>query len=208
MIMPPGGDQESRQSCGIFMSKCGPKGIITDLRSLEAARSAARTCVAVILFFWTAAAAPASRPDAVPIAGWLERVRLSPGDVVLEAKLDTGARTSSLHAIDLQQFERDGKDWVAFNVVGDNGLSVRIERPVVRISRIKSALGTDEGRPTVTLGICIGSIYRVTEVNLVDRNGLTRPLLVGRRFLGGRFRVDPRRRYLLEPACEGQATIP
>lgn len=103
---------------------------------------------------------------------------------------------------------RDGKDWVAFNLVGDNGHSGRIERPVVRISRIKSALGTDEGRPTVTLGLCIGSVYRITEVNLVDRENLIKPLLVGRRFLSGRLRVDPRRRYLLEPACKGHAVIP
>jgi hypothetical protein len=124
---------------------------------------------------------------------------------VLEAKLDTGARTSSLDAVNLQQFERDGKDWVAFDVVGDDGRSVRIERPIVRIARIKSALGTDQARPTVTLGICIGRVYRVTEVNLVDRNGLTKPLLVGRRFLKGRLLVDLNRRYLLEPACKRKA---
>lgn len=158
--------------------------------------------VALILSLSAACAAYAAQPDAVPVAGWLERARLSPGDIVLEAKLDSGARTSSLHAVNVQQFERDGKEWVAFDVAGNDGRSVRIERPLVRIARIKSALGTDEARPTVTLGICIGSIYRVTEVNLVDRNGLTKPLLIGRRFLKGRLLVDLNRRYLLEPACK------
>jgi len=128
-----------------------------------------------------------------------------PGNVVLDAKLDSGARTSSLHAMNLKTFRRDGKDWVAFDVNGSDGRSVRIERPIVRIARIKSALGADQGRPTVTMGICIGSVYRITEVNLVDRSSLTTPLLIGRRFLKGRLLVDLNRRYLLEPACTQKA---
>ncbi|MBI2226094.1 MAG: ATP-dependent zinc protease [Betaproteobacteria bacterium] len=158
--------------------------------------------MALLLLISTASAADVPRPRALPIAGWLERARLAPGNVVLEAKLDSGARTSSLHATNLQQFRRDGQDWVAFDVNGNDGRSVRIERPLVRIARIKSALGTGEGRPTVTLGICIGNVYRVTEVNLVDRSSLSKPLLVGRRFLKGRLLVDLNRRYLLEPACK------
>jgi len=117
-----------------------------------------QACVALLLLISTASAADVPRPRALPIAGWLERARLVPGNIVLEAKLDTGARTSSLDATNLQQFKRRRKDWVAFDVVGDDGRSVRIERPLVRIARIKSALGTDEARPTITLGICIGSV--------------------------------------------------
>ncbi|MBI2223497.1 MAG: ATP-dependent zinc protease [Betaproteobacteria bacterium] len=167
--------------------------------------SMTQACVALLLLLSTTSAADVPRPRALPIAGWLERARLAPGNVVLEAKLDSGARTSSLHAMNLQQFKRDGKDWVAFDVSGAYGRSVRIERPLVRVARIKSALGADEGRPTVTLGICIGRVYRVTEVNLVDRSSLATPLLVGRRFLKGRLLVDLNRRYLLEPACTRSA---
>lgn len=169
----------------------------------RAARRAGQWALATALFLG-ATSALAARSDTLPVAGWLERARITPGDVVLEAKLDTGARTSSLHATGLQRFDRDGKEWVAFTVGDGNGTSVRLERPVVRTSRVKSALGGDEGRPTVVLGICIGGTYRTTEVSLVDREHLAKPLLVGRRFLGGRFRVDPRRRYLLEPSCTAQ----
>jgi hypothetical protein len=155
-----------------------------------------------------AAVAPsrAAQQDALPVAGWLERARISPGEVVMEAKLDSGALTSSLHATNIEKFERDGKGWVAFDVAGDDdGRRVRIERPIVRVAQVKSALGTDESRLTVTLGICIGSVYRVTEVNLADRNNVTKPLLIGRRFLRGRLLVDLKRRYLLEPACTKKA---
>ena len=156
---------------------------------------------ALILLLLTAPAAYGAQPGSLPVAGWLERARLSPGEILLEAKLDSGALTSSLHAANLKQFKRDGKDWVAFDVTGNDGRTVHIERPLVRIAKIKSALGTDEGRPTVTLGICVGNVYRVTEVNLVDRGGLTNPLLIGRRFLRDQLLVDAGRQYLMEPTC-------
>ena len=144
-------------------------------------------------------------PYALPVAGRMENVRLTPGDVVVEAKLDTGARTSSLDAVNMQRLIRDGADWMALDVAGNDGRNVRIERPVVRIAKIKSALGVDEDRPVVTLGVCIGKVYRVTEVNLVDRGDLTAPLLIGRRFLHGRLLVNVNRRHLLEPACKRTA---
>ena len=142
---------------------------------------------------------------ALPVAGRIEHVRLTPGDIVVEGKLDTGARTSSLDAINMQRLVRDNADWMAFDVTGNDGRTVRIERPVVRIAKIRSALGVDEDRPVVTLGVCIGKVYRVTEVNLVDRGDLTAPLLIGRRFLQGRLLVNVNRRHLLEPACKRTA---
>ena len=151
---------------------------------------------------WATCSAHAARPEAVPVAGWLELARLSPGEIVLEAKLDSGARTSSLHAVNLQHYEHDGKAWVSFDVVGADGRSARIERPVVRTARVKSALGSDEARPTITLGVCVGPVYRVTEISLVDREGLPQPLLIGRRFLRGRLLVDVGRRHLLRPDCK------
>ena len=54
----------------------------------------------------------------------------------------------------------------------------------------------------VKLGICIGSVYRVTEVGLVDRSNLAKPLLIGRRFLSGRLLIDLKGRHLLEPVCK------
>lgn len=172
-------------ACGLTLQRC--------------VRRATCVCLSVVL---SVPVVLASQPVAVPVAGWIERARLSPGDIVLEAKLDTGARTSSLHAVNLRQFERDGKNWAAFDVTGNDGRSVRLERPVLRIAHIKSALGSDEARPTVTLGICIGRVYLITEVNLVDRSSMTKPLLIGRRFLKGQLRVDLAHRYLLEPACD------
>jgi hypothetical protein len=162
-------------------------------------------CAALMSLAMAAPAASPPRHEPLPVAGFVERARISPGEVVLEAKLDTGALTSSLHATQLRKFERDGSEWLAFDVVGNDGRTVHIERPLVRIARVKSALGTDAARPTVTLGVCIGTVYRVTEVSLVDRADLTHPLLVGRRFLRGRLLVDSHATHMFEPACKEKA---
>jgi hypothetical protein len=140
-------------------------------------------------------------PREALVAGRLERVRISPGELVVEATLDTGAHTSSLHAENVQRFKRDGLQWIAFEVRGEDGRVARLERPLVRVSRVRSALGSDGARPVVRLGLCVGTVYRAVDVSLVDRSGLKRPLLVGRTFLRDRVLVDSGRRHLTEPAC-------
>lgn len=164
-------------------------------------RIGSRAAVALAAFMSWCLAVAGEHP-AQAVAGWLERAKLVPGEVVMQAKLDTGADTSSLHAAAIQHFERDGKPWVAFNVVGRDGRSVRTERPVVRTARVRSALGEGQSRPTVRLGICIGTVYRITEVTLADRSRLDVPLLVGRRFLEGHLLVDSAKRELHEPSCQ------
>ena len=139
---------------------------------------------------------------ALTVVGWLERAKLVPGEVILQAKLDTGADTSSLHATAIQHFIRDGRPWVSFNVVGGDGQSVRVERPVVRTAHVRSALGPGQARPTVRFGICVANVYRVTEVTLADRTRVDVPLLVGRRFLEGQLLVDSGQRELHEPNCQ------
>jgi hypothetical protein len=146
----------------------------------------------------------ADATERLPIAGWLERARITPGGLVLDAKLDSGASRSSLHATNIQRFQRDGSEWLAFDLETGEGRPLRMERPLKRIARIRSAPGAEEERPVVTLGICVGNVYRVTEVNLVDRSGLAKPLLIGRSFLRGRLLVDLKNRYLLEPTCKGK----
>ena len=133
--------------------------------------------------------------------GWIERVRLGSEGVVVAAKLDTGADTSSLYARDLRWHGREDGEWVEFEVAVSNGEITRFERKVVRITRVKRASGAAERRPTVHMGICLGGVYRDAEVNLTDRSAFNYELLVGRRFLANYFRVDPALVYTVEPRC-------
>lgn len=136
------------------------------------------------------------------VAGWIERVRLGEEGIVLSAKLDTGADNSSLHATDVRWFTRDGGHWVAFEVAGEDGRKVRFERKVTRITEIKRRGGMKPiERPTVLMGVCLGSVYRIAEVNLADRSRFKQPFLVGRSFLANQFVVDSARTNTVEPDC-------
>ena len=135
------------------------------------------------------------------VVGWIESVKLGGEGLVLPAKLDTGADTSSLHVSDITWIRRHDGDWVTFEVAGKDNRKVRLERKVERVARVKKAAGGVQDRPTVLLGVCLGNTYRVTEVNLTDRTGFKLPFLVGRSFLAERFAVDSSRTDTLEPAC-------
>jgi hypothetical protein len=139
-----------------------------------------------------------AQPDVV---GWIEPVRLGEG-VVIPAKLDTGADTSSLHASDLSWSRRPDGDWVAFDVIGQDNRKVRLERKVERVTRVKKASGGVQSRPVVLLSVCLGNTYRTTEVNLTDRAGFKLPFLIGRSFLAERFAVDSSRVETTQPACK------
>lgn len=136
------------------------------------------------------------------VVGWVETVKLGTEGLAISAKLDTGADTSSLHADDIRWFTRDDGDWVSFEVANENGEKARFERRVVRIARIKRTRGDPQRRPTIMLGICLGAVYRLTQVNLVDRGRLNYDLLVGRRFLKDHFAVDSARTYTVKPRCD------
>lgn len=140
------------------------------------------------------------------VVGYLEPValRLDRGWLELPAKLDSGAATSSLGSSRITPFPREGTPWVRFVVETPAGERITLERPRVRTARIRRANTPTEERPVVPLTLCLGGVAREVEVNLAQRQGMTHPLLVGRSFLAGPFRIDPARRHLTTPTCPGQ----
>jgi hypothetical protein len=141
--------------------------------------------------------------DNTQVVGWIEKACIQPGQLVLPAKVDTGAVTCSLHAPDLIEFERDGEKWVRFTIVDRSGKEAVIEKKIVGIRKIKRHFGEFQNRPVIRLGICVGNIHRTSEVNLVDRTGFEYPLLIGRNFMDGRLVVNPSATYTIEPSCAG-----
>jgi hypothetical protein len=134
-------------------------------------------------------------------AGWIEKAVLYPQGMVLHAKLDTGARTSSLHASDPEYIYRDGKEWVRISVTNRNIETVMVEAPVVRDVKIKRHFGERQVRKVVLLDLCIGNVRKTEEVSLVDRTGLNYQLLIGRNFLKNALLIDSGSTYLLSPDC-------
>lgn len=141
-----------------------------------------------------------------PVVGWVERVRIYPGDFEIHAKIDTGAKTSSLNAPNMRIFRRDGEDWVSFEVTNRKGKTRRFEEKIARISKIRRHGGNIQQRPVVMLGICVGSVFRKTQVNLIDRKNFNYQMLIGRRFLGKQVIVDPGRTFIAKPSCKREAT--
>ena len=137
------------------------------------------------------------------VSGWVEKVTVGSPEFVMRAKIDTGAKNSSLHAKDYRIFNKQGKDWVSFSIKNKEGNSQLIEKPIKRITSIKQKGGRpNRQRPVIVLGICLGNVYKEEEVNLVDRANFNYPMLVGRSFLKGSFVVDSEVKLTATPTCK------
>ncbi|BCN92252.1 hypothetical protein THMIRHAM_00370 [Thiomicrorhabdus immobilis] len=129
------------------------------------------------------------------IIGWLENITLinQGQQLTIAAKIDSGADYSSIHAVDIEIFQKVNQDWIKFKTIND----FEVEAPLYRYTQIKTKKVGFQDRPVVKLEVCIGDIRRVIEVNLVDREHFSRPMLVGREALSG-FLIDPTKTDLLE----------
>jgi hypothetical protein len=149
--------------------------------------------------------AQAETPREKTVIGRVEEIAIMPEGFVLRAKVDSGARTSSLNARGYTLFNREGRKWVRFTVTNAKKESMTLERPVTRIARIKRIQGKSQERPVIMLKICLGRYEAETEVNLVDRTGFNYQFLIGRRYMEGRFVIDPARGWTKKPACPAEA---
>lgn len=139
------------------------------------------------------------------MVGELETVWVEPPGINLVARVDTGAQSSSLHAENLVEFERDGDKWVRFdidmNVNGEDQLDdttvTTLEREVVRYVRVfQQADPEGSRRPVVKVRLRLGMIEQTFELTLADRGHLDHPLLLGRNFLTDFALVDVARQFV------------
>jgi len=138
--------------------------------------------------------------DGKMLLGRHEWVYLPAQKLVLPARIDSGANTSSLHAVNVQQFERDGKTWVKFEThyqsEKDQPASVvEVEAPMLRKVKVTQASGS-EARPVVSLPVQLGPLTQTIEFTLTDRGNLTFPVLLGRRFFMDIALVDVSKTYV------------
>ncbi|WP_211754347.1 ATP-dependent zinc protease family protein [Nocardioides gansuensis] len=133
-------------------------------------------------------------------AGWREWVAL-PGAGVpwIKAKLDTGARSSAMHAFDLEQYEVDGEAWVRFSIhpwQRSTDDAVLTELPVLDRRRVRSSSGHTVERPVVLMDIELVGRVVTAEMTLTRRDEMGFRMLIGREALRQGFLVDPARSYL------------
>lgn len=136
------------------------------------------------------------------VFGWVEWVCVLPQRVQIKAKLDSGARTSSMNAQDLTEFERDGDDWVRFKIEHpESGEMVDIERPVSRWLRIVQHGDDPQRRPVVKMEVKLGEIHQEVEFSLADRSNFVYQILIGRNYLKGLGLIDSDETFLAGHPC-------
>ncbi|MBL1293974.1 MAG: ATP-dependent zinc protease [Thiotrichales bacterium] len=140
------------------------------------------------------------------IAGWVEKVSLIGHPNILKAKLDSGAKTSSIHAENVELFKRDGERWVRFKLLltDKKGNTKRLAMEKVRERRvkIKEHDGNHDSRPVVKIDICFDGRSYSVEFTLADRSEFIYPVLLGRRFLAGIAVIDPEATFLTQAQCK------
>jgi len=134
------------------------------------------------------------------VLGWREWISLDEWGIDhLKAKVDTGARTSSLHAFGLETFDRDGVGWVRFEIhpwQRSESNSVVAESRVVDTRPVKSSSGQVEERPIIHTPVTIAGRSIEVELTLTNRDEMGFRMLLGRQAVRGRFLVDPGASYL------------
>ena len=130
--------------------------------------------------------------------GWRERLALPQlGIALLKAKLDTGARSSSLHVDTLETFQRDGDTWLRFSLhVGRRSpLAIRCEAPALDRRTVTDTGGRRTERWFIRTAVELAGQQFEIDVNLTDRRHMLFPMLLGRSALSGRVAVDPALSY-------------
>ena len=151
--------------------------------------------------------AVADTPQAreMTILGWVEYVEFPAQQFKVKAKLDTGAKTSSLHAENIEWFTKKDEEWVRFEFQAPNYAdpdhrgdtkTVTFEAPVERSVLIKQHKRASAKRAVVNMSFLLAGKKHQAQFTLTDRSKFNYPVLLGRRFLKQVALVDPGNTFL------------
>ena len=135
-----------------------------------------------------------------PTIGWREWVALPALAIPrIKVKVDTGARSSALHAFDIERFRRRGAEWVRFGVhpaQREKRPTVVCEAPLVADRPVRSSTGHRQLRPVILTDVVLGEARWPIEVTLTSRDDMGFRMLLGRSAVRGRFLIDCGRSFL------------
>ena len=129
----------------------------------------------------------------------------------LQVRVDTGAKTSSLHVDNLEKFTRSGKPWVHFDIhpdVYDVSKIISCKAALYDMRSIKSSNGQSEKRYVIKTMMQLGSHSWPIEITLTDRADMSYLMLLGREGMSDRVLVDPSKTFLLVNPENDDAAVP
>lgn len=133
--------------------------------------------------------------DEILVAGWREWVSLPGlGIDAIKAKMDTGARTSCLHAFEVEPFEKAGKSWVKFSMhpnQNDTDTVIRCEARVVDFRKVTDSGGHTEKRYVIRTTIGFDGHKWPAEITLTNRDNMKFRMLIGRTAMSDRIVINP-----------------
>lgn len=136
----------------------------------------------------------------LPILGWREWVRLPDLRLgCIKAKIDTGARSSCLHAFDIEIFDREGELFVRFKVHPQQRRKTKLveaEAKILEFREVRSSSGHSEKRPVICTTIRLLGQEWPIDLTLSDRGEMGFRMLIGREALRSRFLVDAEKSFL------------
>jgi hypothetical protein len=150
------------------------------------------------------AAQRATSPDSaevnLPFIGWREWIVLPRlGIPRIKAKVDTGARSSAIHAFNIKSFQRGGQAFVRFQihpVQHSRAKLVTVETELIDERSVRSSIGKAQLRPVIRTPIVLGHRRWPIEITLTDRDAMGFRMLLGRQAIRKHFLIDPGRSYL------------
>lgn len=178
-----------------------PPGTPPPARRVSGRSTSARWCVHERIPPFRVSRLHVSMHSDLLTVGWREWVALPDlGVPAIKAKVDTGARTSALHALDISPFERDGRAMVRFTIVpvARRPAALRsCEAELVDRRVVSNSGGQRERRYVIATTLVAGARRLRVELTLTNRATMRFRMLLGRSALAGQFLVDPASSYLL-----------
>ena len=135
------------------------------------------------------------------IIGWKEWIALPAIHIpALKVKVDTGARTSSLHAEHIEHFQKNGIAYVRFEVhpiQKNKAIAILCEAPLIEHRHVKSSCGEEEHRPVIMTTLVLGNTQCEIELNLTNRDYMGFRMLLGRNAaIANHLIIDPGQKFL------------
>ena len=131
-----------------------------------------------------------SNQKAKLIIGRVEKIEFPEWEIAMDARVDTGAHTCSLHVINEKLIEKGSDKFLEFDTEDSTGKIYHMRAKIFRMSKVRNTAGETTQRYVIRQKIKLGGITRLVNINLNDRTELKYNFLIGRNFLRGKFLVD------------------